>query len=924
MKPLKLTMQAFGPYAGTETIDFESIDRGLFLICGPTGSGKTTLFDAMKYALYGETSAAQRTPREMRSSHAKAEDKTFVEFTFEHAGNIYKAYRSPAQLVRKKRGEGFREAPPEGFFEDLTNSISLASKDADITRRIEELLGINGEQFSRIVMISQNDFAAVLNAKTKEREALFRMIFGTQRFEEVQQRLEKAQRALGDDLSKAQIGMDARLAQIMAPESVNDMTKLREYLIQDRPALYVRDIIACLRELLEREQGEARQLQEHLDACKETIASLNVSVGKAQLAQKARKDMASAKEWLENNEKAVEKAKAQYKKLEMQQGERDELRLLIASLKASLPEYEALAQEESSLQKATHRKDELKLQLIRIDDDHAELEVRKKEAQEELEKLSDAPLRMTRISADIERREADQSSLDEALSSGKRVKELECALSEDHEILQAAEHALAQQIEAHAKAERLYNADKAGMLAATLEVGEPCPVCGSTEHPRPAHRDDQAPSEDELERLRSDLDSKREKRDAAANKAVATRTLLDSTKDDFSKRATALLGDAEDLAFEALESKRAELETALAALAEQKSACDRDLERSEELAKQLRAIEESSEGLATRRRRTAEESTQLEVSIAQHASRCEALRSSLAYETQKDAQVELDARIAKLQEHESRFKEAREEMEFLVQKQGEQRMLLEASRATSEDAPAASMEELDEELRAERARDASLTRELSELQTLIANHEESARSIKTQAESLQELEEEFKTVDYLSRLSSAKVAGNLGKVAFETYVQGAYFDRVLIAANERLQVMSQGRYSLVHRDAGRDKRSVAGLEIDVLDRYTGTERPSETLSGGETFMASLSLALGLSDVIMAQAGGMHIDAMFVDEGFGTLDEETCQLAVDVLASLSSDERMIGIISHVPGLKERISRQIQVEKTSSGSTTHLVL
>lgn len=186
------------------------------------------------------------------------------------------------------------------------------------------------------------------------------------------------------------------------------------------------------------------------------------------------------------------------------------------------------------------------------------------------------------------------------------------------------------------------------------------------------------------------------------------------------------------------------------------------------------------------------------------------------------------------------------------------------------------------------------------------------------------LEERFVTIDRLSRLASGRLAGALGKVAFETYVQGAYFDRVLGAANERLHVMSASRYSLVHRERGRDRRASAGLEIDVLDRYTGTLRPSETLSGGETFLASLALALGLSDVIMAQAGGMYIDAMFVDEGFGTLDEETCQLAVDVLGKLSSDDRMIGIVSHVSDLKDRITRQIRVEKTRSGSTLELVL
>ena len=229
------------------------------------------------------------------------------------------------------------------------------------------------------------------------------------------------------------------------------------------------------------------------------------------------------------------------------------------------------------------------------------------------------------------------------------------------------------------------------------------------------------------------------------------------------------------------------------------------------------------------------------------------------------------------------------------------------------------------ERRAELARRSdALANKLTSMQTLVARHADCLAALEQGEKHVTQLEESFTSIDLLARLAAGKLAGSLGKVAFETFVQGAYFDQVLNAANERLHVMSASRYSLAHRDVGRNRRSIAGLEIDVLDRYTGSMRPSETLSGGETFLASLALALGLSDVIMAQAGGMYIDAMFVDEGFGTLDEETCQLAIEVLDKLSSDDRMIGIISHVPDLKERIARQIQVTKTRSGSTLELVL
>lgn len=375
----------------------------------------------------------------------------------------------------------------------------------------------------------------------------------------------------------------------------------------------------------------------------------------------------------------------------------------------------------------------------------------------------------------------------------------------------------------------------------------------------------------------------------------------------------------------ALRERLEQVDAELSELALAEDRCARDAARLGELAAQIESTNETIAKLVDEERELNARVSELAIAHAGGADRLRrSSRHARASQQTGGARGATQARGSAWPRMQDEFDSAVREAEELSRARDEQRARVTAANETLEGG-----EELDlEKLRADRhalsERDEALAGELAQTQALVSRNADCLESIGRHAKRMSGLEERFVTIDRLSRLASGRLAGALGKVAFETYVQGAYFDRVLGAANERLHVMSASRYSLVHRERGRDRRASAGLEIDVLDRYTGTLRPSETLSGGETFLASLALALGLSDVIMAQAGGMYIDAMFVDEGFGTLDEETCQLAVDVLGKLSSDDRMIGIVSHVSDLKDRITRQIRVEKTRSGSTLELVL
>ena len=924
MKPLMLTMQAFGPYAGREAVDFAAIDHGLFLICGPTGSGKTTIFDAIKFALYGVTSDALRTAHDMRSAHASSDDLCYVELLFEHAGHEYRVYRAPAQSRPKKRGEGVTEIRPEASLENVTDGISLASRDSDVTESVIELLGIDADQFSRIVMISQNDFAAVLNAKTRERESLFRKLFGTQLYARAQDLLDERRRMLEGDMAAVRSGMEGEIERIPRPRDEELLATFDELMLLPDRTVRAREFERLLERAIDVEERRTAALREEQARIRRDTAALDVTLGTAEAHARAKASMHDARAWLAEHERRVNDALARRDELSAQAPQRDELRVLVHTLESSLGDYDTLEEQRASLEKTERERSDAIAALDATTKRLADVRSNLAASLGEQASLSDVELRATRNAAARERLESMRATLDAMATAQGNLSSLEAEQARHQGDLAASEDALAQASAALLEAQRLYNADRAGMLAESLEEGAPCPVCGSTEHPRLARRSANAPSDAQIENLERALSEARTRRDDRAVRAASTAARVQSAASELDARVSAVF-DAMPAKLEiALRERLEQVDAELSELALAEDRCARDAARLGELAAQIESTNETIAKLVDEEHELNARVSELAIAHAGAQTAFDARLGTLAHPSKQAAREELrklEDRLARMQDE---FDSAVREAEELSRARDEQRARVTAANETLEGGEELDLEKLRDDRHALSERDEALAGELAQTQALVSRNADCLESIGRHAKRMIGLEERFVTIDRLSRLASGRLAGALGKVAFETYVQGAYFDRVLGAANERLHVMSASRYSLVHRERGRDRRASAGLEIDVLDRYTGTLRPSETLSGGETFLASLALALGLSDVIMAQAGGMYIDAMFVDEGFGTLDEETCQLAVDVLGKLSSDDRMIGIVSHVSDLKDRITRQIRVEKTRSGSTLELVL
>ena len=923
MKPLKLTMQAFGPYASREVLDFSTIDHGLFLISGATGSGKTTIFDAIKFALYGTTSNDDRTPREMRSSHAKDDDSTFVELEFEHAGIVYRVRRSPAQSRPKQRGKGMRAVPSEGFLEDLTNGISIASREGDVDSYIIELFGITSIQFSRICMIAQNDFASVLNAKTRERETLFRKVFGTEIYADMQTRIEARRDFAMAQLNSVQADINAEVSRIVRIDAQGYAEQIDALIQKDNPYIHVHEYI----ELLDAIEASCRTLTETAQAerieLRTKITGLDAKIGKGTLIEQARTAKAEATQWLEGHLDEIEKARERLQKLEEESSTRDELRVRITKIQNELETYTKLQAEQKALDEKLQEAKLISSNLKTYETEIAQTHDQLKELHEELAGLHDLDTRALQLENDMRHLEERRTKIQELEAEKDKAEQADACLRRDQTRLSDAERAYEKANLDLTEAQRLYNADQAGMLASGLEDGKPCPVCGSTEHPHAASRTEGAPTQERLKFLEETYNENRTQRDELAQTAAASNARAQEASSRFREDASKLFGATDDFDM-AFANAQNQIQAQEASLRELHVRLKQDQKRRVNIQTLLDKLEQESKDAEKMRQESIESLRASEVSIAQTRASIETVRAALEFPDKQTAQKTAEKLDVELKRSTQEYAAAQKLVAELEQEQTRRREQLKSARSTLEDAQ-------DYDLPALQKKREHLLSQEEELVDKISKHvstqqyaKASKAALKKLGKRLEKSEKDYASIDYLARLATGKQAGNMGRIAFETYVQATYFDKVIHAANLRLQIMSSSRYTLVRREKSADKRSVAGLELDVLDRYTGKLRPAHTLSGGETFLASLSLALGLSDVVMSEAGGMHIDTMFVDEGFGSLDSEACQQAVEVLANLSADNRMIGIISHVDELKDRIPRQIRVEKTVHGSTVHFDL
>ena len=915
MRPVRLTMSAFGPYAGRTVIDFEKLgQRGLYLITGDTGAGKTTIFDAITFALFGEASGENRDPAMMRSKYAAAETPTEVELIFAYGDKRYIVRRNPEYQRPKNRGVGTTTQPQSA--ELVYPDGRIVTKRSEVDAAVRAILGVDRNQFSQIAMIAQGDFLKLLLADTKDRQAIFREIFQTRYFMELQEQMKSAYGSLRNEYDRTNVSLFQYLEGVTAEVTSEFALDLAAVKDRQRP---FSDAFGIVEGIIAEDERAFLQVTGAEEVLEAQLAEVNAALGKADARERteaalqaAREETEAAKAALQAQDEARTKAKAAEPEIE-------ELKTKIHALEAQLPDYDAREEKQALLNAKQREKTATAQRQEKAAADLQTVTARLAALKTERAGLENAGQQRERLLAQKRDGEGRLSELHKLKALLRERAETERACGQAQQAYRQAQ-AVAEGAQAtYEQMNRAFLDEQAGLLAATLREDMPCPVCGSLHHPSPARLSAAAPSEKDVERAAKDAERAKK---AAADQSKAAGELhgrLEALDREAQRLAEELL-EAADLAAaglvlaereQALGQRQRELTTAIAAEErnlERKMALDRQIPQAEEaqagLVRIIQGAEVSLASLAAQIEETAHAIVELGGRLL-YGSKAEALRARDRFATE---QKQWEAAIATA---EDRYQA------------GAQRLSGARGKVQSLQEQLESMEPVDRDALQERMTDLlaqkkALTDRQKALHARLSANRGALGHMTERAAALQDLEKRLTFTRALSNTVNGNLTGK-EKIMLETYVQMTYFDRIIARANTRLMIMSGGQYELKRSMEAENKTSKSGLELDVIDHYNGTERSVKTLSGGESFKASLSLALGLSDEIQSTAGGIRLDTMFVDEGFGSLDEESLQQAMKALSALTESNRLVGIISHVAELKDRIDRQIVVKKDKSGGS-----
>ena len=1033
MKPLALKLTAFGPYAKQTTLNFKEdlVNQEIFVVTGPTGAGKTTIFDAICYALYGETSGGSRTGKELRSDFAaQSEIKTEVEFTFQVKDKIYKILRAPQQQQKKKRGEGFREVPASVELLEVGGEEPPVTKENEVRELIQQIIGLKVEQFRKIVMIPQGDFKEFLYANTTNKEEILRKIFGTDFYKKIQEQLTTKSNALKLEVADTQKAILAELKLIKTDE---------EHTI---------DYEQPLPTLLEVVKSVQKKWGESLETLSGMIQFLGESIQEHRMSYEAGKHLNEKFNQYEQTLKTVDQLK-HYERVIKDQEQQIQVIKFAQSIIPSENEmlkYEAFKRDadlkkqqlQQSLEETNHQFilvkkcydaiESLREQLVGLNQQELELNrfvdgvmkleekecliqtlivegnVLKDQVEEKQKKLAELKQKVSLLD-ELSPQLTDLNEQLQALSFEKEKQE-ETIQQLQRLILVVTSKEQTQQrldqlqldythVKNESEAKREFYEHQAELfinaaairLANELQVNQACPVCGSKEHPNPRRSEEHILTKQELEQERAQVEAL-ESKSHHINQELTALQMKKSQEDEsiaqfiewlkqrlsqeevmeVSRLRLEQLRDQLMISFNDLSQLQQTLNEESQRITEQIKQLTSEKENihplEEELLKEERLLQEKRECYSVEKR--SKEDLELtipmeyrvltvlkqrisEISDQKIKLQQNITQSQLDYERVTHQLTELQAKLSEAQEqfvhyeeqHQmisqtfknqvegsftslSHYEEAKQMIDQLVQlEQQVQTFYQELHTATKmvdllkgelQGKDRVNISVIEEILADLESRKNQLTKEQA---TLLANLEQNdylLNSIQKKYETIQKREQEYLVIGELESLANGRSGG---KMSFETYVLSSYFDEVLEAANTRLQKMTARRYYLLRREEvkGGGRK---GLDLDVYDSHTAKTRPVNTLSGGESFKASLALALGLSDTVQQNSGGIQLDTMFIDEGFGTLDSESLDQAIDILMELQDHGRLIGVISHVHELKERIPAKLVVEMDNRGS------
>jgi len=1033
MRPIKLEMIAFGPYSGQEIIDFEQLDsQHLFLVTGPTGAGKTTIFDAISYALYGESSGSHRPVKSLRSDNATDDLLTEVRLIFELKGKIHEVHRIPGQMKKKVRGEGFTEQKPEATFIKAGKDHPITGKD-NVTEAIKALIGLEVDQFRQIMMIPQGEFRKLLMAKSDERTEILKRIFQTTLYGVLQNKFREEKKTLESEIESS---LDLRLRELERIEldpSDDLNSDLNEALKAD--LLHIDRVLELTQDYINKENELKSQLENQQNLVKKQHQDLIEEKTRAEFNNEKIKSLEKNQRILEGLESRIDEINDLRKQvvhidhaqkvypyeenLVKRHKEKDHLEKEVETLAMSLKRANSLLKESKKTYELTtsqtfleemvsYQQDQLRLksyvdQVAKAGAIESKL-LQLKEKFEASTKIRDRLLQEEKQLMNISDLCKEKEKQEELLRKKKQclqgLKDLN-KLIEDKDkreasLLRGADKKSAQnqkvqeEKENYLKIKKVWHMNQAALIASELEEGQACPVCGATEHVSLATLPEDHITEEALQVAENSYNKAKEEYYDIESKIKSLKAVIDQFDEQVNKKKQDLIDEGILKTSDDVLALIKNHEDQMASMRVTYDKIRADLKALNYDETQVLSLDTEKETLFNKLKETEDQLMDLQLSMKEEASvkktlltdipedlREEALlnkkiaeinetykqmqdqknEAEKLYKSQSDLTIGLQSKheqakasLIAMDDHlkndevsfhhaleEAGFSDVETYRSFKDQVKNRERIHLQISDFDKEyhtrketvskeshavkDLRFVDIEIFDEKLVGIQNQENDLNQKINRIEGRIKNNQKQIERARKISEDISEVEEKYKVMGHLSDVLNGQ---NQKKLTFERFILATYLSDVIEVANQRLHPMTNNRYTLKISQSVMDKRSSSGLDLEVFDAYTGVDRSVKTLSGGESFKASLAMALALAEVVQSYAGGIQLDTVFIDEGFGTLDQESLDSAINCLIALQDSGRLVGIISHVQELKERIRTQLVVEMDDQRSYTHFQL
>lgn len=974
MKPIYLEMSAFGPYSNVENVDFTKINNELFLISGDTGSGKTTIFDAIVFALYGEPSGNIRQSNSLRSDFADDDTETYVEFTFECNGREYYIRRSPEYLRKKKKGTGYTKKAADAILKYPDGRV--VTKASDVTDNVVDIMGITKEQFTNIAMIAQGDFLKLILAKTDERSKIFRDIFNTVKYLEIQNNLKTEMFERKEINSKFEESIFQYENDTVCDEA-SEYSKEHKLMISEKNINKIDEFIKFIDKIIESD----KRVKIQADDKRKKYDELHKNISELIRLYKEKTDKCAEIEKLKStiikDNSAIEETTCALDEHKAKRDERDKNFILYNEINSKLDEYEKLditIKKELELRENNEKQNagliKLNKETEKLRKDLDNLKALEKEYHNTLKLLNEYKLKQNEY-------ENKNTLLDELIKRKQNIDKLNKNLEKEEQKYLEKEKNVDNAKAIADKTEKSFLRAQAGIMAGDLEEGKKCPVCGSLSHPEPAKLSLEAATQEEVKekkKIAEDLVKELEKVGLDYSHIKGKLETEKSMYEESGKKISDLV-DYND--YKEVESLSDKFKCEIAELNNKILKYNQFIHENDNISDKIIKCEEKISSNTLDIQSATEKINANLIEIAKTNTEVEKIKQGLKYPTKQAAQTEINRLNTEIKKYDKASEQLSDKLrELSEEKKGLEGQIkafnkeigntdnkiseyinvledkdIEFATSTDktivqdkEDIILDDLEYLEDNATISKdykvleskfvkidwqdtqavinekniiEKDLEVLEEISvNAEYRIRNNEKAIANIRKTFNERENVIKEYLTYQKLSNVANGMISGR-DKITFERYVQGTYFEYIINAANKRLTEMTDGRYELLKKKDN-NLKAQTGLELDIKDAYTGKVRGVNTLSGGEAFKASLSMALGLSDVVQGYAGGIKLDSMFIDEGFGSLDHESLEKAINILNDLSDGKRMIGIISHISELNERIDKKIHIEKSNEGS------